>query len=182
MPIVIIGGVTATGKTCTAKKLKEIHGWDYIEADEYHSKSNIDKMHAGIALTDEDRLPWLQSLHEILEKYSSTNRNCVMTCSALKKTYRQILLTGTADPDIKPKIPAEDFDFIMLTLSKEELRRRLLQRQSEHFMNPLLLESQLETLELPANQSDEPHTYIIQCDGLSQEEVVSKIEKIIIKQ
>ena len=109
MPIVVIGGVTAAGKTTTAKRLKEIHNWEYVEADEYHSKSSIEKMQAGIALTDDDRLPWLQRLHEQLEKYSSMNQSCVITCSALKKIYRQILLTGSIDSDIKAQIPTDDF-------------------------------------------------------------------------
>jgi carbohydrate kinase (thermoresistant glucokinase family) len=179
MPIVIIGGVTAVGKTCTAKKLNDLYKWDYIEADEYHSKSNIEKMHAGIALTDEDRLPWLRNLHEQLEKHSSVNKSCIITCSALKKIYRQILLTGSADPDIKTKIPIEDFYLILLTLSKETLHNRLIERQHEHFMHPALLDSQLEIFELPKNQADEPHTYVINCDGLSQDEIVQQIQKII---
>ena len=179
MPIVIIGGVTATGKTCTAKKLKDLYNWDYVEADEYHSQSNIKKMEAGIALNDEDRLPWLQSLHEQLEKHSSANRSCIITCSALKKTYRQILLSGSAEPDIKAKMPTEDFYLILLTLSREELHNRLLQRQKEHFMNPSLLDSQLETLELPKSQEDEPHTYVLKCDNLSVDDVVHEIQKIV---
>jgi len=179
MPIIIIGGPTATGKTCTAKKLQELYKWEYIEADEYHPQSNIDKMHAGIALTDEDRLPWLEILHEQLEKHSALNQSCIITCSALKKIYRQILLTGTTDPDFKTKMPKEDFYFIMLTLSKEVLHKRLLQRQKEHFMHPSLLESQLDILELPKSAEDEPHTYTINCDGLSQDEVVHEIQKII---
>ena len=179
MPIVIIGGTTATGKTTLATKLKEIYHWDYIEADEYHSQANIDKMHAGIALTDEDRLPWLQRLHEELEKYSSTNRSCVITCSALKKIYRQILLTGSADPHVKAKMPTGDFHLIILTLSKEALQERLLQRQSEHFMHPSLLDSQLATLELPKNEGDEPRTHVLKCDGLSLDDIVHQIQKMI---
>ena len=179
MPIIIIGGTTAAGKTTTAKKLKEIYNWDYIEADEYHSQANIDKMHAGIALTDEDRLPWLQRLHEVLETYSSTNRSCVITCSALKKIYRQILLTGSADSIVKAKMPAKDFYLIILTLSKEALRDRLLKRQSEHFMHPSLLDSQLDILEIPKNQEDEPHTHVVKCDGLSLDEIVHEIQNIL---
>lgn len=178
MPIVIIGGTTATGKTTLAKKLNEIYHWDYIEADEYHSQANIDKMHAGIALTDEDRLPWLQRLHAELEKYSSTNRNCVITCSALKKTYRQILLTGSADSQVKAQIPTENFHLIILTLSKEALQERLLRRQSEHFMHPSLLDSQLATLELPKSKEDEPYTHVLKCDGLSLDDIVQQVQKI----
>lgn len=178
MPIVIIGGPTATGKTCTAKKLGEIYNWHYVEADEYHSKENINKMHAGIPLTDEDRLPWLESLHEQLKIYSAANKSCIMTCSALKKCYRQILLTGSADPAAKADVPTKDFYLIMLTLSRETLHMRLLQRQA-HFMAPSLLDSQLETLELPKSWEDEPHTHIVKCDGLSLDEVVQEIQKIV---
>jgi gluconate kinase len=67
----------------------------------------------------------------------------------------------------------------MLTLSKEVLHNRLLERQSKHFMNPNLLDSQLETLELPDNEKDEPYMYVINCDGLSLEDVVHQIQKII---
>ena len=180
MPIVVIGGVTASGKTSTAKKLKEIYNCDYIEADEYHPQENINKMHAGIPLTDEDRLPWLQRLHRELEKHSSKNKSCVITCSALKKVYRQILLSGSSlETDPKAKILTEDVYIIMLTLSKEVLRKRLIQRQHEHYMNPMLLDSQLETLELPESDIEETHTYVINCDGLSIDEIVQQIQKVI---
>jgi gluconate kinase len=97
----------------------------------------------------------------------------------LKKTYRQILLSGSTDPDITAKIPPENFYLIMLTLSREVLHDRLLQRQHEHFMNPALLDSQLETLELPKTQADEPYTYVVNCDKLSLDEVVQQVQKII---
>lgn len=179
MPVVVIGGVTAVGKTSTAKRLKELYNWDYIEADEYHPESNISKMRAGIPLKDEDRLPWLIRLHEVLRKYLSTDQNCIITCSALKKFYRHILLTGSSDLNVKPTVPTDNFYLIMLTLSREDLHDRLIRRQHVHFMNPVLLDSQLETLELPLSQEDEPCTYVINCDDLSQDEVVSKIQSII---
>ncbi len=104
-----------------------------------------------------------------------------MTCSALKKIYRQILLTGSTDPDVQAKFPTENFYFILLILSRDELHKRLLQRQSTHFMNPSLLNSQLETLELPKSQADEPHTYTVKCDGLSVDEVAHQIQKLIMQ-
>ena len=180
MPIVIVGGVTATGKTSVAKELSALLHWDYIEADDFHSKANIAKMQAGNPLTDDDRLPWLQILHEQLANYSSTHRSCVMTCSALKRRYRQILLTGACDSDAKVETPAATECFLfMLTVSRDELHQRLLKRQHEHFMNPSLLDSQLDTLELPANESDEPCCRIIQCDGLSQEDVLHRIRSVL---
>lgn len=178
MPIVVIGGPTATGKTCTAKRLGELYGWNYIEADEYHSKENIDKMHAGIPLTDEDRLPWLKRLHNELQTYANAGKSCVMTCSALKKIYRRILVTGSTDPQSVPTLPVKDIYLIMLTLKRETLHMRLLQRQA-HFMHPALLDSQLEAFELPKSWEDEPRTYLIKCDDLSLDEVVKEIQKII---
>lgn len=179
MPIVILGGVTAVGKTSTAKKLKELHNWVYIEGDEHHSSANIEKMAAGMPLTDEDRLPWLQTLHKIIKEYSSTNRSCVITCSALKRVYRQILLTGTNDLDVKVNLPGAQIYIIILTISKKTLTDRLLQRQHTHFMNPILLDSQLKILELPKSSTDEPYVHIIKCDDLSADEVIEQIEKII---
>ncbi|CAF0981192.1 unnamed protein product [Rotaria magnacalcarata] len=179
MPVIVLGGVTAVGKTTTAKQLKDQYNWDYIEGDQYHPMSNIAKMQAGIPLTDEDRLPWLMLLHEKLKNYLTTNQSCIITCSALKSHYRQILLTGSSDPNVKVKISTESVYIIILTSSKDILHDRLLQRQNSHFMNPSLLDSQLQTLQLPANQTDEPYTYIINCDNHSQNEIINEIQQII---
>ncbi|CAF4298924.1 unnamed protein product, partial [Rotaria sp. Silwood2] len=120
-------------------------------------------------------------IYEQLKKYLSTNRTCVMTCSALKRSYRHILLTGSSDPNVKAEMPKEDFYIIMLTLSRKALHDRLVRRQHEHFMNPILLDSQFATLELPINQEDEPYTYIINCDDLSQDEIVCQIQLLLKK-
>ena len=179
MPVVIIGGVTAVGKTSTARKLSQLYHWDYIEADEFHSAENIRKMQAGIALNDEDRLPWLLRLHEKLREYSMANRSCVITCSALKRIYRQLLLTGSPMPDPQVHLAPKGFFLIMLTLSKEGLHDRLIKRQHEHFMHPDLLDSQLKTLELPSNPTEEPFLSIVNCDGLSEDEVMQRVQQII---
>ncbi|CAF1444065.1 unnamed protein product, partial [Didymodactylos carnosus] len=92
MTILIIGGVTATGKTSTAKLLHQYFGWDYREADEYHSPENIAKMSAGIPLTDEDRFPWLMKLHETIKQYIYDGKSVILTCSALREIYRHMLL------------------------------------------------------------------------------------------
>lgn len=179
MPIVIIGGVTAVGKSSTAKRLCQLYQWDYIEADEYHPPENIHKMQSGIALNDNDRLPWLLRLHEKLKEYSDLNQSCVITCSALKPSYRRILLTGSSNVDSERKSPPKDFSLIMLTLSRESLHERLIKRQHEHFMHPDLLNSQLATLELPTNPTDEPFLSIIKCDGLSEDEVIQRVQQVI---
>lgn len=137
--IAIVMGVSGSGKTTVAKELQKLTGWGYAEGDDYHSAANREKMHAGIPLTDEDRAPWLASLHDVMRGWYEQGRNGILTCSALKQSYRDIL-TG--------RLPKEAVRFVLLEVPKEELARRLANRQG-HYMNPKLLESQLQTLEEP---------------------------------
>ena len=182
MTIVIIGGVTAVGKTSVARRLSEIYGWDYVEADAFHSAENIEKMKVGMPLTDDDRLPWLQTLHQKLDEYASRNENCIMTCSALKRVYRNILFTGSPDNTVQSQIQASNQNcyFIFLTAPKDLLHQRLIQRQNQHFMNPKLLESQLQISEVPDSETtDELNTYVINCESLTLDEIVDRIKQII---
>jgi gluconokinase len=137
--IAILMGVTASGKTTIARELQKLTGWEYAEGDDYHSAANREKMHAGIPLNDEDRAPWLASLHDVLRGWYEQGRSGILTCSALKQAYRDILAGG---------LPAEAVRFVLLEVPKEELARRLANRQG-HYMNPKLLDSQLKTLEEP---------------------------------
>lgn len=132
--VILVAGICGCGKTTLGKALAGILGWHHIEADEFHTPENKDKMSRGIPLTDEDRLPWLQSLHKTLvqKPYS------VLSCSALKASYREILLDD---------LPALT---VWLDISKEAAEHRVASRQ-DHYMSPLLVISQLETMELPGN-------------------------------
>ncbi len=110
--------------------------WKFYEGDDFHPQVNIDKMRAGIALTDTDRAPWLQSLRELIERCLAANTNAVLACSALKKSYRDLLRVNDA------------VKFVFLHGDYERINAQL-QKRSGHFMNPELLKSQFDTLEEP---------------------------------
>jgi gluconokinase len=137
--IVIVMGVTGTGKTTVAKALTARTGWAFAEGDDFHSEANKAKMHAGNPLTDEDRKPWLETLHGVLTQWAAGGQNGVLTCSALKESYRQILIEG---------LPTGLAHFVLLEAPEPLLRERL-ERRPGHFMNPALLDSQFATLEVP---------------------------------
>jgi gluconokinase len=139
--IAILMGVTASGKTTIAEELAALTGWKYAEGDAYHSLENRRKMHAGIPLTDADRAPWLESLHAVIVDWFEKGESGVMTCSALKQAYRDTLVKD---------VPHDAYRFVLLEASMETLQARLEQR-TDHFMNPDLLASQIDTLELPSD-------------------------------
>lgn len=139
--IAILMGVTGSGKTTVAKALVERTGWAFAEGDDFHSEANKAKMHSGQPLNDADRQPWLETLHQVLAQWAAAGQSGVMTCSALKESYRQTLVTG---------LPAGLAHFILLEAPEPVLRERL-ERRANHFMNPALLDSQFATLEVPAD-------------------------------
>ena len=94
--ILIVMGVSGSGKTTLAKTLAKLTGWQFAEGDDYHSEANRQKMHSGIPLTDEDRAPWLATLHELILQWHQRGENGILTCSALKQAYRETLTDGSA--------------------------------------------------------------------------------------
>ena len=139
--ILILMGVTATGKTTIGRLLAADTGWQFAEGDDYHSDANKWKMHNGIPLTDEDRAPWLSALHDLLLGWSQQGQSGILACSALKQSYRDTL---SAD------IPKSDYCFVLLEVTREHLEARLKNRTG-HYMNPALLDSQIATLEEPSD-------------------------------
>ncbi|WP_127125737.1 gluconokinase [Georgenia sp. SYP-B2076] len=131
----VLMGVAGSGKTTVAQLLVHRLGWSYAEADEFHPKANIDKMAGGTPLTDEDRWPWLRAIRAWLDAAEAAGRNAVITCSALKRSYRDVLAG-----------PNHDATFVHLAGSAELIAERLSRRQG-HFMPASLLPSQFETLE-----------------------------------
>lgn len=129
-------GVTATGKSEVGTRLAARLGMDYIEGDKFHPEANIAKMSAGEALTDDDRRPWLETLARMLAENREAGVATVLGCSALRRSYRDIL-RGPASTD--------EVAFIHLTASFDVLRHRMEHR--EHFMPASLLQSQFDTLE-----------------------------------
>lgn len=132
-------GVTGAGKTTVGQRLAASRGWQFHDADDFHPAANKAKMNAGVPLTDEDRWPWLEALRAAIEQALQHNRGAVVACSALKRSYREVLAGGL-----------EDVHFVHLTGDRRVLEARLASRRG-HFMNPALLDSQIATLEVPAS-------------------------------
>lgn len=127
-------GVSGSGKTTAAEAMRERLGWEYAEGDDFHPPANVEKMSAGRPLVDEDRIPWLESLAEWTRERDGERRPTLMACSALRRSYRDILRRG-----------GEHTFFVHLHGDKGMLLDRMSDR--DHFMPPTLLESQLDTLE-----------------------------------
>jgi gluconokinase len=134
----ILMGVSGSGKTSVGKQLAMRLGWDFYDADDYHPPANKAKMAAGIPLTDEDRAPWLAALHQLISSCLNANRPGVLACSALKEIYRQTLLAGNVAVQI-----------VYLKGTLELIRARMAAR-TDHYMKPVMLQSQFETLEEPS--------------------------------
>jgi len=136
--IVVLMGVTGSGKTTVGKALAANLGWKYLDADEFHPATNVAKMHAGVPLDDADRQPWLETLAHLIGANIQVRDSAVLACSALKQTYRD-----------KLSISAE-VRFVYLKGDRETIAERLRARR-DHYMNPNLLDSQFETLEEPTD-------------------------------
>lgn len=134
--IIVLMGVCGSGKTTVGEKLAERLGCGFSDADGFHPAANVEKMRAGIPLTDEDRWPWLAALRAAIEGWQADGVSHIVACSALKQVYREILS------------PKDDVVFVYLKGSAEVIGPRLRARQG-HYMNPALLESQFATLEEP---------------------------------
>jgi gluconokinase len=113
-------------------------GWEFADADDYHPAANVEKMRNGIPLTDADREPWLESLRSLIAAWMAAGKSAVLACSALKQAYRDRLLVG------------ESVRVVYLKADRELLRERLLLRRG-HYMKEGMLESQIATLEEPAD-------------------------------
>ena len=135
--VVIVMGVTGAGKTTVGRALAESLGWEFHDGDELHSEESKHKMHLGIALDDADRAPWLAALRKLIQSMLTEGRNGVVACSALKQSYRDEVVV---DPN--------SVKVVYLKGSKELIAERLRNRTG-HFMNPDLLQSQIDTLEEP---------------------------------
>lgn len=134
---VVVMGVTGVGKTTVGQLLAQQMKARFVDADAFHPPENVEKMRAGIPLTDVDRQPWLDALNRHLRSAAAADESVVLACSALRKAYRQRLREGC--PELR---------FVHLAGSRELIAQRLAAR-SGHYMNPALLDSQFATLEPP---------------------------------
>jgi gluconokinase len=139
---VVVMGVSGSGKSTTAEEVVRRLGWDFAEGDDFHPPANVEKMRAGHPLDDEDRWPWLRTLAAWIGEHEQAGRSVVVTCSALKRSYRDLLCDG--HPSVW---------FAHVTADADLIRERL-QHRSGHYMPASLLDSQLATLE--PLQDDEP--------------------------
>ena len=163
LPVLVVMGVSGVGKSTIAESLNTHLHWPYQEGDDLHPAANIEKMKHGIALTDADRAPWLQAVKAWIDAQIASGQPGVITCSALKRSYRDLLIAHRADVRI-----------LYLRANVQVLEDHLAHRTG-HFMPPSLLESQLATLEEPGPEED-PIT--VQVNG-SVEDTVQAILKAL---
>jgi gluconokinase len=144
----VVMGVSGSGKSTIADKLAERLAWRYEDGDRFHPASNVAKMSTGHPLTDDDRWPWLQAIADEIGRVCKAGQHAVIACSALKRTYRDVLVHGRRDVRI-----------VFLKGTQQLIAHRLAQRK-DHFMPPGLLDSQFRTLE-PPDASENPVTVSI---------------------
>ena len=147
-PIVVVMGVSGTGKSTLGRAIAERYGFTFLDADDFHPPENVEKMRSGIPLTDADRSPWLDRLSARLADACSTAEPVALACSALKESYRARLREGC--PDLL---------FAFLDGTREVIAKRLGNRTG-HYMPAALLDSQFATLERPAPG---PQVLVLDC-------------------
>ena len=140
--IVVVAGVSGSGKTTVGTLLAARLGWTFADGDEFHPAANVARMRAGLPLTDADREPWLAALTAWMDQQTAAGQSAVLACSALRRAYRARLLGGR---------PAARMVFLLISRGEGETR---LTARPGHFFPAALLDSQLETLEPPQPDED----------------------------
>ena len=155
--IVLLIGPAGSGKTTVGELLAAQMQWEFADADNFHSPANIEKMSRGIPLSDDDRIPWLHSLRDAIQQWDAQNKNVVLACSALKRSYREQLQINS------------NVKLVYLKGSYELLRERLHSRKG-HYAGEQILAGQLADLE-------EPTDAITVDAAQSPEQIVAEIRK-----
>jgi gluconokinase len=153
--ILLVMGVTGSGKTTVGKLLASRLGWVFLDADDFHPAENIQKMQRGVALTDADRWPWLDAIHAELLKCAAKKQAAVLACSALKQSYRERLAAGV------------ELRICYLKGTYREIAARL-RRRSGHFAGEAILAGQFADLE-------EPGDALVVRVGDTEEEIVGDV-------
>ncbi len=156
--IVIVMGVSGSGKTTIGNLLANHLEWQFYEGDDFHSQESIKKMASGVPLTDDDRAPWLERLRDVMGQCRNAGTDAVIACSALRQSYRTYLAEGASDVRI-----------VYLKGDYGAIRERIIRRHG-HFMKDTLLESQFSVLEEPTDAivayvSEEPEAIITKIVG-----------------
>ena len=155
-------GVSGSGKSLIGAALADALGLTFVEGDSYHPPANVERMSRGIPLTDDDRVGWLRALAARIRDARINGEGLVLTCSALKRSYRDIL-----------RAESKSLRFIFLRGSRDLIARRLSARRG-HFMPPSLLDSQLATLEEPSPDED---VWVCDIDQSPQEIVAALVAR-----
>jgi gluconokinase len=153
--VILLMGVSGSGKTTVGRLLASQLGWEFADGDDYHPVANVEKMRDGIPLTDADREPWLSALRRLIAGWIAAQKNAVLACSALRRSYREEL---AITPDVQ---------VVYLRGTPQLLQQRLHARVG-HFMTERMLQSQLATLE-------EPEDAMVVDIGRSPEEIAEEI-------
>jgi gluconokinase len=164
--VIVVMGVSGSGKSTIAAMLAHRLGWIYEDADWFHPQSNIDKMHHGEPLTDADRWPWLHAIADWIDATRASGNHGVIACSALKRAYRDILIGKR-----------KDVDLVFLQGDRDLVARRVAAR-ADHFMPPGLLDSQFAALEPP--RADE-RPIVVSIVPRPREIVETIVQKLSIK-
>lgn len=159
--IVIVMGVTGSGKTTVGKLLATELDWQFADGDDFHPAANVEKMRQGIPLDDEDRRPWLERLRAEINHWIVKKRNVVLACSALKRSYRQALDAG---PEVR---------FVYLKGSAVLITERLRARHG-HFADEHILAGQFRDLEEPDDATE--HTITVEISGTAKQ-IVAEIRR-----
>jgi gluconokinase len=158
--VIILMGVAGSGKTTIGENLAAALGWEFRDADAFHPPENVAKMSRGAPLNDEDRAPWLAAIRAYIERSLAEKRGAIVTCSALRARYRDVILVDAARVAL-----------VHLTGSPELLMERISGRKG-HFMKPAMLQSQLDALEPPRD------ALTVDIDA-TPEEIVTKIRRAL---
>jgi gluconokinase len=158
--ILVVAGVAGSGKSTIGELVARRLGWTFADGDQFHPAASIAKMKAGIPLTDADRWPWLAAIGEWMDAMLRSGESAVIACSALKRSYREALLSGR-----------DQAFLVFLWISQDADQQRVLARKGHFFRDPLVA-SQFATLERP---DGEDRTLVIDCDGRGVDQVVTLI-------
>jgi len=153
--VILLMGVSGAEKTTVGQLLASQLGWEFVDGDDYHPATNVEKMRAGIPLTDADRAPWLETLRVLITEWIAEGKNAVLACSALRRAYRERLQIA---PDVQ----------VVYLKGTPQLLEQHLHSRSRHFMTERMLNSQLATLEEPE------HAVVVDIDS-SVAEIAAEI-------
>src|SRR5262245_11918838 len=162
--IILLMGVSGSGKSTIGALLAQRLGFTFQDGDRFHPAANVEKMHKGIPLTDADRLPWLEATAQWIDEARAAGRPAVVACSALKRSYREIMIGKR--PDVR----------LVYLKGDEALIAGRMAKRKGHFMPPGLLKSQFAALEEPG---PEEKPIIVEVDR-SPEEIVEKVSSEIV--